>query len=139
MSTRTKVPMSKPRSALPRVALLALALASLTCSDDATGFGNGRISGTVYLAEPVEGATVTVNRWDGGVVGAEVCRGTTDAAGGYECASGKYFGVMLVTATGGHTVEQGAALTLPAGSVLRAPLLDLQPQQQRSIHLNPAT
>ena len=46
---------------------------------------------------------------------------------------------MLVTATGGHTVEQGAALTLPAGSVLRAPLLDLQPQQQRSIHLNPAT
>jgi hypothetical protein len=140
MPTRTKVPMSKPRSALPRVALLALALTSLTCSDDGGGVdGNGLISGTVFLAEPVEGAVVTVNRWDGGIVGAEVCRTTTDAAGAYACQSGKYFGIMLVTATGGHTTEQGAALTLPAGSVLRAPLLDLQPQQQRTIHLNPAS
>jgi hypothetical protein len=141
MPTRTKVPMSKPRSpALPRIALLALTFVSLTCSDDGGGVdGNGLISGTVFLAEPVEGAVVTVNRWDGGVVGAEVCRATTDAAGAYACQSGKYFGIMLVTATGGHTTEQGAALTLPASSVLRAPLLDLQPQQQRTIHLNPAS
>ena len=128
MPTRTKVPMSKPRSALPRVALLALALTSLTCSDDGGGVdGNGLISGTVFLAEPVVGASVTVNRWDEGVLGAEVCRATTDDAGHYACQSGKYFGIMLVTATGGHTTEQGAALTLPAGAVLRAPLLDLQP------------
>jgi hypothetical protein len=40
---------------------------SLTCSDDGGGVdGNGLISGTVFLAEPVEGAVVTVNRWDGG-------------------------------------------------------------------------
>ena len=139
MISRTKAPMSKPRSpALTRVALLALALASVTCSDDGD-VGTGTVSGEVYLSEPVEGATVTVNRWDGGVVGAEVCRAATDAAGHYECLSGKYFGPMLVTATGGRTTEQGAGVTLPAGSVLRAPLLDLQPQQQRTIHLNPAT
>lgn len=140
MFTRTKAPMSMPRrSALPRVALLALTLASVTCSDPGSDFGDGMITGTVYLSEPVEGATVTLNRWDDGIIGAEVCRATTDATGSFACASGKFFGIMLVTATGGHTVEQGAELTLPAGSVLRAPLIDLEPTQQRTVHMNPAT
>ena len=130
--------MSKPRPSALRLSLLALALVSVTCSDGGET-GTGTVSGVVYLSEPVEGATVTVNRWDEGVVGAEICRATSDGAGHYECLSGKYFGPMLVTATGGRTTEQGAALTLPAGSTLRAPLLDLEPQQQRTVHLNPAS
>jgi hypothetical protein len=134
MTTDTPMP-----RALRRLPLAVLALAAVTCSDDTGQPPGGRISGTVYMSEPVRGAAVDVVRFDGGQAGATICSTITDDAGAYACDLGKLYGDLIVVATGGTTTEGGAALTLPAGATLRAPALGVVVGEQHTTQVNPAS
>ena len=127
-----------PRS-FRRLPFALLALAAVTCSDDTGQPPGGRVNGTVYMSEPVRGATVDVVRFDGGQAGATICSTITDDAGAYACDLGKLYGDLIVVATGGTTTENGAALTLPAGATLRAPALGVAVGEQHTTQVNPAS
>jgi hypothetical protein len=88
-------------------------------SDGAASGVDGMITGTAVKG-PVSGATVTAFAVNGGLMGAQIGTGTTDAQGNFAVSIGTYSGPVMLRMNGGTYTDEttGAAMTMRSGDVM---------------------
>ncbi len=88
-------------------------------SDGATPGVNGTITGTAVKG-PVSGATVTAFAINGGMMGAQLGNGTTDAQGNFTMSIGAYSGPIMLRMRGGTYTDEmtGASMTMQSGDIM---------------------
>jgi hypothetical protein len=106
-----------------------------------TASADGGVTGVVFVAGPVSGATVTAYALgDDASRGEALATATTDSTGAFALAMPTYSGHLLVASTGGSFPDPATGITVQVGgNELAATVVDFGPSSQAIVVVTPVS